>query len=116
METVQGDGPALAGKEDAAASLVGIMATDAMLVQDRLNVSREVEDVGDSRNRCDFADGTFRGKQGACMWAWWCFDPVFVAADAADGFSGHHTEKTLHSFDCLILFIQGGENDRAVCG
>ena len=92
--------------------MVVIMTFQAMPIEDRLDVAREIEQVGCVSNRLDFVGafaecgelvGEMRGRLGT----------MFVAADATNYFARLRRGETLHSFDSEFVLVQRDEKDAA---
>ena len=80
--TVREHRPVVAGEHHAALAVLGVVALDTVLVEDRLNVAREVGNRGNVSNRRDPAGRTAQGLQLGLTGADGGRRAVFVTTEA----------------------------------
>ena len=99
----------IAGQDNVAFTPVVVVTFDTVFVQDRLDVTRVIEDVGNTGDGSDRAGRPFECLQSGCFCRDGCLLPLLVTADAAGRLTRHDGEKAVHAFDRIVVLIQGDE-------
>ena len=105
------------GAVETALFAVGIVALDAVFVEDRLNVPREAENVRHARDFFGIHRRVAQDLGNAfTLVRARGFGPFLVAADADRVLARHHRGERVHALHAVALFVQRDEQERAARG
>lgn len=102
----------ISGKVDIAVLPIMVVALHAMPVEDRLDIAREIEHIGEISVWFDPAGRPLQRQQQII--ASWMRSPgsLLVTADTGGRFARLDGHETLHPFYGHIVFVQGNDSNR----
>ena len=116
QEAMGVDAPMVAREQNAPAGFVGVVTLDAVFVEDRLNVAREVDGEGYVGEGFELARRAFHRHREARLGGQGGLGTIFMAAYATEDLAGHDAQEAVHSLDRLVFLVGGNKEQRAVGG